>query len=222
MNMRILVFCMLMISAGLSACGRARGSQPFEIGDLLLDEDFSNPSAWETYSDPAIQVDLRVVDGVYRIDAHNEVFIWGLNAQMHTDVVIEVETEQLSSYADNAYGVMCRADPADDGDGYYFFISGDGYYTIRRGAGDEIAPLIEWLPSSAIHQGQEHNRIRAVCIQDYLALYVNDQFVDETRDQLYSSGVTGLTAGVSAGGDVRIDFDNLLVFAAQFAQTNEN
>lgn len=220
MKMWILVSCALLLSSGLSACAPARGSQPYEIGDLLLEEDFSSPSAWETYSDPAIQVDLRVVDGVYRIEAHDEVFMWGLNAQVHADVVIEVETEQLSSYADNAYGVMCRADPADDGDGYYFFISGDGYYTIRRGAGDEIAPLIEWLPSSAIHQGQARNRIRAVCIQDYLALYVNDQFLDETHDHLYSSGVTGLTAGVSAGGDVRVDFDNLLVFTVQFAQTS--
>jgi len=219
MNRRIFVlyFLALIVGLSLSACMRTTGSRSYEIGDLLLEEDFSRPFAWEAYSDPSRQIDLRVVDGVYRIEAHDEVFMWGLNAQIHTDVVIEVEAEQLSTYSDNAYGVMCRADPAADGDGYYFFISGDGYYTIRRGAGGEVTPLIPWTPSAAIHQGQARNRIRAVCIQDYLALYVNDQFVDETHDHLYGSGVAGLTAGVSAGGDVVATFDNLLIFAAQFA-----
>ncbi|MBE0688816.1 MAG: hypothetical protein IH587_01685 [Anaerolineae bacterium] len=222
MNRRIYAICILALSAGLSltSCMRTNGSQPFEIGDLLLEEDFSNSFVWETYSDPARQIDLRVVDGAYRIEAHDEVFMWGLNAQIHTDVVMEVEAEQLSSYSDNAYGVMCRADPAADGDGYYFFISGDGYYTIRRGAGDEVTPLIQWTASSTIRHGQQRNRIRVVCIQDYLALYVNDQFVDETHDRRYGSGVAGFAAGVSAGGEVVASFDNLLIFAAHFAQAD--
>ncbi|MCC6616984.1 MAG: hypothetical protein IT320_26165 [Anaerolineae bacterium] len=221
MNRRLFVLFFLALAAGLAltACMRANGSRSFEIGDLLLDEDFTSSSAWETYSDPSRQIDLRVVDGEYRIEAHDEVFMWGLNAQIQTDVVMEVEAEQLSTYSDNAYGVMCRADPSADGDGYYFFISGDGYYTIRRGAGGEVTPLIQWTPSAAIRQGQQRNRIRAVCIEDYLALYVNDQFVDETHDRLYHSGVAGLAAGVSAGGDVVATFDNLLIYAAHFTAT---
>jgi hypothetical protein len=198
----------------LVACSGGRPSQPYQLGNLLLDEDFSDPLAWEQYSDPSVQVDGRIVDGVYRIEARDGGFMWALNAALHTDVVIEVETQQHSDYPDNAYGVMCRADPDLDGDGYYFFISGDGYYTIRRGQGDVVADLIQWTGSSDIQTGQARNRVRVVCVGDYLALFVNDTFIAEYRDTLYSRGVTGLTAAVPEGGDVVVTFDNLLIFAA--------
>lgn len=198
----------------LVACSGGRPSQPYQLGDLLLEESFSDPLAWEQYADPSIQVDGRIVDGVYRIRASDGGFLWALNATLHTDVVIEVETEQLSDYRDNAYGVMCRADPDLDGDGYYFFISGDGYYTIRRGQGDIVSDLIQWTGSSAIRTGQARNRMRVVCVGAYLALFVNDVFIAEYRDSLYSRGVTGLTAAVPDGGEVVVQFDNLLIFAA--------
>lgn len=204
----------------LSACTPSSPSVRYEIGELLLEEDFSRPFAWETYADPVLQVDLRVEDGSYRVQARDGGFMWGLNATVHTDVLIEVEVEQFSTYADNAFGVMCRADPDADGDGYYFFISGDGHYTLRRGRGDEVLPLIQWTPSSVIVQGQARNRIRVICIQDYLALYVNDRFVAEARDRLYSSGVTGLTAAIPEGGDVEVRFDDLLIFSARLAASS--
>ena len=208
-----IAFCLLLV-----ACSGGRPSQPYVLGDLLLDEDFSDPLAWETYTDASIQVEGYISDGVYHLEAHDGGFIWVLNSTLHRDVVIEVETRQLSQYADNAYGVMCRADPDLSGDGYYFFISGDGYYTLRRGQGDVVADLIQWSPSTAIRTGQARNRIRVVCVGDYLALFVNDTFVAEYRDNLYSIGVTGLTTAVPESGDVVVEFDDLLIFAASSQQ----
>jgi hypothetical protein len=198
-----------------SGCLPRQPSQVLVLGDLLVEEEFDTPTAWEAYRDPAIKVELGVRDGSYHVRAEDGGFMWGLNSRIDTDVVIEVATEQLSDYADNAYGVMCRAD--QEGDGYYFFISGDGHYTLRRGAGDEVLALIEWSPTPAIHQGRARNRIRAVCAQDYLALYVNDIFVDETRDSLYVRGVTGLVAAVPPGGVVEVTFDKLLIFSVELA-----
>ena len=212
---RSVILWLLLIAATLiSGCAPRQPSQPFTIDRLLIDEEFAADSIWEAYADPAIKVDLRVADGAYRIEARDGGFMWGLGGGVLTDTVIEVESEQLSDYADNAYGVMCRASPSADGDGYYFLISGDGYYTIRRGAGREIAALIPWTAHEAIRKGQTHNRIRAVCLGDYLALFVNDQFVDETHDHLYRQGLIGLAAGVPDGGEVIVTFDDLLVFAA--------
>lgn len=197
----------------LAACQSQRGER-YALGDVLLEEDFSEPFAWESYADPNLHVDFRVENGVYRAQASDGGFMWALNAQPHMDVVIQVDTQQLSDYANNAYGVMCRASPNQNGDGYYFFISGDGNYTFRRGATDQIAPLIPFTYSSAIHQGKSINRIRVVCIGDYLALYVNGEFVAETRDTYYQRGYAGLTAAVPEGGDVDVTFDQLTIWAA--------
>lgn len=184
----------------------------------MLEEDFSRSFAWENYADPAIQVDFRVEDGVYRAQAAEGGFMWALNAQIHTDVVIQVDTQQISEGGVNAYGVMCRASPTNNGDGYYFMISGDGMYTLRRGATDRVGALIPWTHTNAIQQGRSINRLRIVCIDDYLALYVNGKFVAETRDTYFSRGYTGLTAAVPEGGDVDVTFDDMIIWSGELSE----
>ena len=187
----------------------------YTVGALLLEEDFARVDAWGALTDPSRGVTFGVEDGAYRARIGAEALRARLGAAIYRDSVIEVVTQQASTYADNAYGVMCRADPAEDGDGYYFLISGDGHYTIRRGAHGSAEALIQWTPTSAIARGQSRNRVRAVCVGDYLALYVNDRFVADVRDLLYSSGAVGLVAGVPRGGNVEVTFDDLFVFEAQ-------
>ncbi len=203
--------------AMLSGC-QAQPSVRYALGEVLLEEGFSESFAWESYVNADQHVDFRVLDGVYRTRVSNTGFIWGLNSQAHGDVVIEVESTQLSEFRNNAYGVMCRAATSNNGDGYYFLISGDGMYSIRRGAVDQIAPLIEWRHTSAVRQGQAINRIRAVCVGDYLALHVNDQFVAETRDSRYREGFAGLSAAVAQGGSVDVAFDDLTIWSAALSE----
>lgn len=197
----------------VAACAAEPTRMP-ALGDLLSAVDFDAPYEWEQYENAGQHVNFRIVDGVYRAEAWDEGFVWVLNSQSHSDVVIQVDTQQTSTFDNNAYGVMCRAAPTNNGDGYYFLISGDGQYTIRRGATDAIDAIVGWTPSAAIQQGAAINRVRAVCIGDYLALYVNNQFVGETRDDRYQRGFAGLAAGVVADGDISVDFDALRIWEA--------
>lgn len=209
---------LIIIAALISAC-LAQPAEQFVLGDVLLEEGFDQSFVWENYNDPALGVNFRVEDGVYHAQAGSSGFMWALNSEAHTDVVIQVDTQQISSYANNAYGLMCRAAPTNNGDGYYFMISGDGMYTLRRGATDQVGALIEWTYSDAIQQGQSINRIRAVCIGDYLALYVNGRFVAETHDSYFSRGYAGLTAAVPEGGDVDVTFDELKIWSATIVES---
>ncbi len=197
----------------LAACGGP--SQEYETGEVLLTESFDEAAAWETY----IQDEdaFQVVDGAYRTQTGDGGYIWGLNEVEHDDVVMEVTATQLSSHENNAYGVMCRSDTSNNGDGYYFLISGDGYYAISKGEGDNVTELVEWATSSAINQGQATNTIRAVCIDDYLALYVNGKFVADTTDGDYASGYAGFAAAAFDGGNTDISFDNLTITAASLS-----
>lgn len=203
----------LVLVLVLAACGGP--SQEYALGDELLDESFSEEAAWETYLDDGIA--LQVVDGAYRVQTGDDGYIWGLNEASHDDVVIEVTSDQLSAFENNAYGVICRADTSNNGDGYYFLISGDGYYTISKGEGDDVTQLVEWTASSAVNSGQESNTIRAVCIGNYLAMYVNDKFLAEIEDSAYGSGYAGFAATAFEGGDTDITFDNLTITAASIS-----
>ena len=202
---------------GLIGCA-AQPSEQFLLHEVLLRESFDQGYAWRGRMAEGYGVDFRIEDGVYRAYSEQAGFVSGLNAERHTDVVIEVETTQLSDDRNNAYGVLCRASANNDGDGYYFLISGDGYYSIRRGATERVDGLIDWTQTDVVNQNRGINRIRAVCIGDYLALYVNGQFIADTRDTRYAQGYAGLTAAVVEDGAVDIAFDDLTIWAARLVE----
>ena len=138
--------------------GAACDSSPsvgYTLGDNVRSEQFDRVDVWDTfaYSD---DVFFRIENGSYRATAPDVGgYIWALdiNGLPHTDVVIEIETTQLSDLANNGYGVMCRADINNNGDGYYFLISGDRYYAIARGSGDDVVALVEGtIPSDAFRR----------------------------------------------------------------------
>lgn len=213
---QFIIGCLFLIFDLASCVGSP--SVQFALGDVLLREDFSDRFAWDSYSNAQQRIDFGIVDGVYRARAADETMMWALNATLHDDVVIEAEATQVSHFRDNAYGLMCRASPTNNGNGYYFLISGDGQFTIRRGSADQIRAIIPWRASRTIRQDKGINRIRIVCIGDYLALYVNDEFVAEVRDDRFRSGYAGLSAAVTKGGEVDIEFDDLTIWSASLLE----
>lgn len=207
-------WCFVLLLLLVAGC-QPRPSYDYRTGDVLLEESFDQPYAWEQYVNEALGVNLRVEQGAYYMTVSGGGYIWGLNAQSHENVMFEAESTQLSEFADNAYGLICRADPANSGKGYYFLISGDGYWSIRRDRGDGVEPLVEFTKSDAIHQGRSINRIRVLCIDDYLALYVNDQFVGEARDDLYSGGFAGFVVAAAKDGSADVYFDDARIVEAE-------
>ncbi len=99
------------------------------------------------------------------------------------------------------------------GDGYVFLIQGSGSFAIMRARGRELTPLVNWTASDAINRGAAQNRIRAICVGNYLALYVNDQFLGDATDDTYGAGQVGLAASAANRLGTRIAFDNLTIFA---------
>jgi hypothetical protein len=210
------------VTAVMTACD-AGPSVQYTTGEVLLTEPFDEEDAWETFASEG-RFDFKVADGVYHIVNQIGEYVWGQNLEEYTDVVIEATSRQLSEYEDNFYGVMCRAHLNNDGRGYYFLISGDGFAIIMQGneedSDEEIVSLAGPKNSNAINKGQGVNVIRAVCIGDYLALYVNGNFVMEARDADYTSGAAGFAAAFNTSGTapgekvVEVTFDNLTITEA--------
>ena len=115
---------------------------------------------------------------------------------------------------------MCRVN--DVGDGYAFLISNDGFGAIayaEKGAAERgsLTFIAEWVESSAINEGQAQNTVRAVCLDDYLALYVNGEFVIDVEDDRFPDpGQAAVIAGLfienrDETGEVIVEFDDITV-----------
>lgn len=209
----MVLFAFLVIVAGCRSSPEAEVS----MGDILVHEHFDSAIGWDNQSHENVAVGVEA--GAYRIRADVDTFVRGFNNTTYGDVVIDVEVVQLTYYQTNAFGVLCRADGDDiTGNGYYFLIGSDGMYSIRKGQQGEVKALVEWSHTDAIHQGSGTNRIRAICVEDYLALYVNDQFVNDVRDDTYSRGFIGFTAATETGTNIDVAFDNLIIHEAVLAE----
>lgn len=188
------------------------GSAPLQPGELLLEEPFNAINAWETLTDR--QGSLRIVGGRYEIEYRAEnLLFWGQNMAVHENVIIQAEMRQRSTEDHNGYGLMCRADPENTVDGYYFFISGDGQYRIFRVEERQITDLVPWASTEAVRQGQADNIMTVVCHDSYLALYANGVLLAETYDTTFQQGNAGMAAAVyEPNSEVRVSFDNVRIW----------
>jgi len=123
----------------LAACGASKPSETVTRGQELLSVAFDKPGSWEegTYPPGAATPDstLAITGGRYQMDlraGQSASFTWGAGGGRYENVVIEVDTEQISGEKDNLYGVACRLNTDAQGEttGYVLLISGDGHYGI--------------------------------------------------------------------------------------------
>lgn len=221
--LKLLIALGIAQSLALAACGGSDPSYRPVAGASLLSETFDAPGDWEEGAYPPEAADpasrLAIAGGRYEIMHRAEraaSFTWGAEGDNYEDVIVDVRAEQLSTDKDNLYGVLCRLaqDDAGDWSGYALLISGDGHYGIADLSRGSLDFLLEWHQSGAIEQGQATNTIRAVCAENYLAVYANGEFLGEVKDSLYRrAGQVGLIAGASEGAVVHVAFDDLTVFA---------
>lgn len=195
----------------LAACATTEPPS-YVRGDLLLAEDFSAGYGWDNRAQDGVIIGTQ--DGAYQMRVDIREFVRAFNDRTHTNVIIEVEALQRAPDINNAFGLICRGNPAEtNASGYYFLIGSDGTYSIRKGVDNDLQPLVAWDQSSLIRTGAATNTLRAICIDDVLALYVNDRLVAQTRDQSYRSGFAGFVAAAADGGVIEVTFDDLRIWA---------
>lgn len=220
--MRILLYAILILPA--CAClplheNMKPGSLPsigYRYLDLAVYETFDQLGDWRSYAD-GDALSMNVAEGVYRMDFIGSQYVWTQAPASYRNVIIEATAAQMSDYDYNAFGVACRLDPANSGRGYFFLISGDGHYSIRWSSGRSLEAIVSAAPSDLIQRGQAINRIRAVCIDDYLALWINGQFAAEARDRRAAQGAVGLAGLMNyQGRRLKVEFDDLKIWRAAF------
>ena len=178
-----------------------------QAGSVLFRDGFVDSSfaGWARYED---EDSVREnVDGAYRLFvAQDNLTVWSNPGLNFVDVQVEVDAARAGGPTSGESGVICRYQDADNF--YVLKNTNDGYASIYKLKAGEWSELVQWQPSDAIFQGEDAiNHLRADCVGERLALYVNDQLVAETRDSDFAFGDVGLLAGTfdDAGADILFD-----------------
>lgn len=193
----------------LAGCAPNTPQRTIQSGETIFYDTFEQAGRWQSVS--LDSTTLRVAGGALRgVSSLPDRYIWSLNtAHNPADVIITAEMSRFSDYARGIYGLVCRADPSGSSAGYYFLITANGQASIRRGIdrNSEFAPLADWRETTAI-RGGEANTVQAICAGEYLALYVNGEFVADAIDDMRTSGYTGVVVGLAGAGEIDVAFDD--------------
>jgi hypothetical protein len=185
-------------------------SPPAQTGDTLYFDDFTNlSSGWDHFSSAEGTMDYDGSGYRFLVNALQANF-WSTPGKSFKDVRMEVDVAKISGPDENRIGLLCRFVE----DNYYFFmVSSDGYYTIGKYIGGNAILLgqSEMQYTDAIHTGLAVNHLRADCVGDTFAFYVNGSPVAQAQDADLVEGDIGLLAGTFTQPGVDVIFDNFVV-----------
>jgi hypothetical protein len=213
-NHKLLAFA-LVISLTFLACsalsdltGSDGSDGSSRSNNVLFEDDFSRTSSgWDQVDTEEAITDYG--DDVYRIQLFTSDYVaWAGPYVDFTDVIIEVESYKASGGDDNGFGIICRH---EDVENFYFLeISSDGYAWIGKMYLAEFE-LLDSTESSRINLGNATNNLKAECVGNRLALYVNGTLELEVLDSDLSHGDVGLIAETYETPSTEILFDNFVV-----------
>ncbi len=180
-------------------------------GGVLYQDKFSDPrSGWGTLnSDAGVAAYNKSSYHIY-VKSPN-VNLWAHPGLDLSAARVEADVITTNGPLENRMGLICRM--KDAANFYYFIISNDGYYGIGKVKDGQWSLLEtqEMRPHTAILTGGQANHLRADCVENLFALYVNDQLVGSAADKDFATGDVGILAGSFDIPGVDVYFDNFVV-----------
>ena len=203
----ILAFLPLLFTGACAPAAPAETPPP-PSGTILFQDAFDvNTTGWDRFANDGGIMDY--FESGYRI----LVLIPGLNfwstpGKNYRDVRIEADVLKLAGPDENRMGLMCRY---QDGNYYFFIISNDGYYAIRKFMNKQTTLLGQnEMQPNPIVQPNMVNHLRADCVGNTLTLYVNFTQIASVQDADFSAGDVGVLAGTFTQPGVDVMFDNFV------------
>jgi hypothetical protein len=215
MRIRYLLF-LLLPALFLAACLDS-GPQPCDEGGTLFNDSFAEERdcGWVLYQRGGAEATIE--EESLRLTTGQPGQLWWTNpSRSFDDLIMTADAAPVEGPDDNAYGLICRYQSPENF--YVFLVSSDGYYAIGKyqSGSDQIVYLNEegeYVPSDAINQGNEVNRLRVACVGDELSLTVNGTLLATVNDPTFVTGDIGLTASTFEPGTLTVAFDNVRVIA---------
>ncbi len=178
------------------------------IGKLVLQDDFTKTTGWNTGQTAAGSISLGggsltlaipgVVGNLYSLRANTSL----------TDFYLEITATLNLCRGDDSYGLLLRAASAQD---YYrLLINCEGKLRLERVKNGYVAILQDWTLSGQVPPGSPLVlRIGFFAVRGDLRVFVNDIFQFSAADTVFTTGTVGVFARSSGANALTVNFSDL-------------
>ncbi len=180
------------------------------VGTIFSENFTSDNGLWQLQDNDYGKAALE--NGTFLLEARQKnQTMWSQYYDSYEDVKIDVDAKAINTSVNenNGFGVDCRVQ--ENGDGYSFHISSDGYYSIIKFENTDGTRLVDWTQSEYIYPGDFTNHITAICQGSHLEMWVNGVFLTSIEDSTFTSGSISVSVTTYTDDYADVEFDNLVV-----------
>jgi hypothetical protein len=182
-----------------------------KTGKVLLEDDFSDSSAWTTSQTEAGNIAYGKNELTIAIGETNAYLVSVRESPILGDFYLEITAETSLCRGLDEYGVLFRVSQTSD---YYrYALSCDGQVRLDRVIGGQASSPQPWMLSGEVPPGApaiSHLAISAVGSE--MSFFVNGQFQFSIHDPSLPTGSLGLFARSTNNMAVTVSYYNLVVY----------
>jgi hypothetical protein len=181
------------------------------LGQILFEDDFSDPKAWTLNLSPSGSVALGKNELTIAIGETNAYLFSIREEPVFTDFYLEITAEPNLCKDLDEYGVLFRVSPTID---YYrFSLSCNGQVRLDRVSGGQASSPQPWMLSGAVPPGApSSSRLGVSAIGAEMSFFVNGQYQFSIHDPLLTSGGVGVFARSINKMAVTVNFSKLVIY----------
>lgn len=181
------------------------------IGAVLLQDDFSDSSAWDLRSQGQGRIRLGKNELTIAIQ-EDKVYLFSLRKEpILRNFYAEITANPNLCKDQDEYGMLVRV--ASEANYYRFSISCNGQVRLDRILGGEASSPQPWVDSGAVPIGAPSiSRLGVWAYGTEMRFFANDQFLFTVRDPAIPEGCLGVFARSRGGHALTVNFSELIVY----------
>jgi len=181
------------------------------IGALAFEDDFSQPSLWQSLKRPSGQVVISSPDLAISLSGAGGYLFSQRNNPVLSDFYLEATLKTGLCSGGDSFGLLFRTSTFQD---YYRWqINCDGYQRVERVRGGSVSVLQDWSPSSQVLPGAPQTfRLGLLANGNELRFFVDDIYQFSVFDNAFQSGGVGFFARSTTETPVSAGIRDLKVY----------
>jgi hypothetical protein len=181
------------------------------IGALAVQDDFSDPSLWQSLKRPSGQVVISSPELAISLSGPNGYLFSQRNNPVLSDFYLEATLKTSLCNGGDAFGLLLRTSTFQD---YYRWqINCDGYQRVERVRGGSVSVLQDWSPSPQVLPGAPQTfKLGMIASGNELRFFVDDTYQFSVFDDAFQNGGVGFFARSTGETPVSAGIRDLKVY----------